>query len=185
MWENSRQGAGSGNLACIGYLQRAPDGWLGGLTLAVHRALCITTRLCQHVSALPRKDLLSDPPCWDCHQSCQVSLRQNPLTYPVYWRSLSAVRCSVISDPGWTLFLWLLAKAEIALPLYQMQQMSSCMLSVDVTVSFQTNFGFVSLGAIAFVLHNFFVMPFLKIIFSSIYQSFPLFPKLDQVGKLI
>lgn len=92
MRENSRQGAGSGSLACIGYLWRAPDGWLGGPTLAIHRALCIAVPLCQHVSALPRRDLLSDPPCWDCQQSCQVSPRQSPLTCPVYWRSVSAVR---------------------------------------------------------------------------------------------
>lgn len=67
-----------------------------------------------------------------CQRSCQVSLRQNPLTSPVCWRSLFAVRCCVISDPGWTFFLWLLTEAEMVLPFYQTQQISLCLLSVDV-----------------------------------------------------
>lgn len=62
-----------------------------------------------------------------------------------------------------------------------------------VTVSSHTNFGFVTLDTIAFSFHKLFskvclmgiVMPFLKTTFSGIYQSFPLFPKPDQVEKLI
>lgn len=71
------------------------------------------------------------PPCWGCQRSCQVSLRENPLTCPVCWRPLFAVQCCVISDSGWTFFIWLLTEAEMVLPLYQTQQISLCLLSVD------------------------------------------------------